>query len=61
MLLILKVVLLIGLIIIPLRPQKNKTKRKSGFKIDSNTKSSEYAINENGDLEKINRIGVSSY
>ncbi|MES2425994.1 MAG: hypothetical protein V4560_03440 [Bacteroidota bacterium] len=54
-LLIFKIILLLGVIIIPLRPQKAKIKVKSRLKVDADTKYARYAINENGSLEEIDR------
>jgi hypothetical protein len=54
-LLIVKITLLLGVIIIPLRPQKTKVKVKSKLQVDANTKDARYAINENGTLEEIDR------
>jgi hypothetical protein len=52
---IVKITLLLGVIIIPLRPQKTRIKVKSKLKVDADTKDARYAINENGALEEIDR------
>ena len=53
---ILEVVLLLGFIIIPLRPQKNKVKNKSVIKIDTDTANAVYAIGKNGHLERVHEV-----
>lgn len=61
MALILKIVLLLGVIIIPLRPQKDKIKTKNKLKTDANVKGAHYAINENGMLEEINKDSLTNH
>ena len=47
------VVLLLALIIMPLVPRKAKPKPASALKVNTDTHDAEYAINENGKLERI--------
>lgn len=54
LIIILEVVLLLGIIIIPLRPQKKQNKYSK--KDDSNTANATYAIAENGSLEKVRPV-----
>ena len=56
---ILEVVLLLGIIIIPLRPQKKKNKDHK--KDDSNTANATYAIAENGRLEKVRPVNSDAH
>lgn len=56
---ILEVVLLLGIIIIPLRPQKKKNKYPK--KNDSNTVNATYAIAENGSLEKVRPVNSNAH
>lgn len=57
LIIILEVILLLGVIIIPLRPQKKKPKK--GQKLHNNTSTKGvYGINSEGDLEKIQRTDL---
>ncbi|TFF37119.1 hypothetical protein [Mucilaginibacter psychrotolerans] len=47
------VVLLLALIVIPLMPRKAKPKPVTELKVNTDTHDAEYAINENGKLERI--------
>lgn len=57
-LLILKIAVLLAVIIIPLRP-KRKVKESARLIIDSDTSEANYAINENGALEKIQKHSLT--
>ncbi len=62
-----KAVLLLGGIIIPLGAPKtqatddSKIKTIIKFRIDTDTTNARYAINENGNLERINRTSLSDH
>jgi len=57
-LLILKIAVLLAVIIIPLRP-KRRVKESARLIIDSDTSEANYAINENGTLEKIQKHSLT--
>ncbi len=58
-LLILKIAVLLAVIIIPLMPEKKKVKKSVPLTIDSDTSDANYAINENGALEKIRKHSLT--
>jgi hypothetical protein len=51
-----KIIVLLAVIIIPLIPKKEKKKAIVPLKIDSDTSHAEYAVDEKGNLEKINQL-----
>ena len=53
LLITLQIALLLGAIILPLIPKKKKTNPEPKFRVDRDTKNAEYAITENGKLEKL--------
>lgn len=61
LLLIIKIVLLLAVIVILLRPQKKKGKPQNKPNVNSNTKGSEYAVNEKGMLEKIKKHSLTDH
>jgi hypothetical protein len=61
LLIVLKIALLLGSIIIPLRPKKNKSRAVTKFNINSDTADSQYAVNKNGMLEEINKHSLTNH
>jgi hypothetical protein len=55
LIIILKIILLLGVIIIPLRPQKRKRKINRICRNNTSTIEATYAINPDGDLEQMQR------
>ncbi|TSD63292.1 hypothetical protein FFF34_016975 [Inquilinus sp. KBS0705] len=48
-----EVIVMLALIILPLAYPKRKPKHKAELKVNTDTHDSEYAVNENGKLERI--------
>jgi hypothetical protein len=61
LLITLQVVLLLSSILIPLGAKKAQPHSKPKLRIDTDTKDANYAINENGMLEKIKRTSLSDH
>jgi hypothetical protein len=55
-----QIVLLITAILMPLSTRKNNN-HKFQYKIDTDTTNSQYAVNEFGILERINRINTTGH
>ena len=60
-LIIIEVVLLLAVIIIPLQGPKPPKKKSSKPSVVEETKKSNYAVNEDGSLEKIHRASLSDH
>ncbi|MCC8424374.1 hypothetical protein [Mucilaginibacter sp. UR6-11] len=58
---VLEIALLVGAIILPLRPRKSKQRAGAKLKIDTGTHDSTYAVNKNGKLEKIDKHSLTDH
>lgn len=53
---LIKITVLLAVIIIPLMPKKDKKKTIVPLKVDSDTQHATYAVDEKGNLEKIDQL-----